>query len=107
MNTNRVRLDIDDHGVATVTMQRADKHNALDRAMFEGLLDAAGDLAANQRVRAVVLHGEGKSFCAGLDIVSFLEEQGGGIDALLARKLGTWRTTPSVQPTIGSSSQFR
>jgi enoyl-CoA hydratase/carnithine racemase len=43
------------NGVATVTMVRADKHNALDQAMFEGLMNAAEKLADDTSVRAVVL----------------------------------------------------
>ncbi len=65
------------NGVATVTMVRADKHNALDQAMFEGLVNAAAQLATDASVRVVVLHGEGKSFCSGLDIASFMSGQGG------------------------------
>ena len=60
------------NGVATVTMARSDNHNALDQAMFEGLMTAAEQLANDASVRAVVLHGEGKSFCSGLDIASFM-----------------------------------
>jgi enoyl-CoA hydratase/carnithine racemase len=45
--------------------------------MFEGLMDAAAQLAADPSVRAVVLHGEGKSFCSGLDIASFMAGDGG------------------------------
>ena len=74
---DRVRVKIGAGGVATVTMVRADKHNALDQAMFEGLMNAAGQLAGDASVRAVVLHGEGKSFCSGLDIASFMSGQGG------------------------------
>lgn len=58
-------------------MVRSDKHNALDQAMFEGLMDAADQLAQDNSVRVVVLHGEGKSFCSGLDIASFMSGQGG------------------------------
>jgi enoyl-CoA hydratase/carnithine racemase len=65
------------NGVATVTMVRADKHNALDQAMFEGLTNAAAQLADDASVRVVVLHGEGKSFCSGLDVASFMSGQGG------------------------------
>ena len=65
-------MRIDPNGIATVTMVRADKHNALDQAMFEGLVKAAEQLADDASVRAVVLHGEGKSFCSGLDIASFM-----------------------------------
>src|ERR1700761_2338913 len=75
------------NGVATVTMVRADKHNALDQAMFEGLMDAAEQLAGDTSVRAVVLHGEGKSFCSGLDVASFMGREG-GTDILLARDDG-------------------
>lgn len=64
-------------GVATVTMVRADKHNALDQAMFDGLTNAAEQLARDTSVRAVVLHGEGKSFCSGLDVASFMGGSGG------------------------------
>lgn len=64
-------------------MVRADKHNALDQGMFEGLMDAAEQLAGDVSVRAVVLHGEGKSFCSGLDVASFMG--GGGTGVLLTR----------------------
>ena len=74
-------------GVATVTMVRADKHNALDQAMFEALQEAAGQLAADTSVRAVVLHGEGKSFCSGLDVASFMDARG-GTNVLLTREHG-------------------
>jgi enoyl-CoA hydratase/carnithine racemase len=84
MSDNRVCVRIGASGVATVTMVRADKHNALDQAMFEGLMNAAEQLADDLSVRAVVLHGEGKSFCSGLDIASFMAGRG-GTHVLLAR----------------------
>jgi enoyl-CoA hydratase/carnithine racemase len=74
-------------GVATVTMVRSDKHNALDQAMFDGLVKAAEQLAGDSSVRAVVLHGEGKSFCSGLDVASFMSGEG-GTGVLLARDEG-------------------
>jgi enoyl-CoA hydratase/carnithine racemase len=58
-------------------MVRSDKHNALDQAMFEGLVKAAEQVAGDPSVRAVVLHGEGKSFCSGLDVASFMSGQRG------------------------------
>jgi enoyl-CoA hydratase/carnithine racemase len=77
VSEDRVRVQIGANGVATVRMVRADKHNALDQAMFEGLMNAAAHLAEDGSVRAVVLHGEGKSFCSGLDIASFMSGRGG------------------------------
>ena len=68
---DRVRIDIDALGVAEVRLVRGDKMNALDPAMFDALNAALAELKAVQRLRAVVLHGEGKAFCAGLDMGRF------------------------------------
>ena len=87
VSEDRVRVQAHANGVATVTMVRADKHNALDQAMFEGLINAAEQLAGDTSVRAVVLHGEGKSFCSGLDVASFMSGQG-GTGVLLTRAEG-------------------
>lgn len=64
---DRVRLTIAD-GVADVRLNRPDKMNALDPAMFEALIEAGTQLGARKDVRAVVLSGEGRAFCAGLDL---------------------------------------
>jgi enoyl-CoA hydratase/carnithine racemase len=64
---NRVRLTIDD-GVAHVRLNRPDKMNALDPAMFEAIIEAGSKLAKRSDVHAVVLSGEGRAFCAGLDL---------------------------------------
>lgn len=81
--TERVRIEVTD-GVADVRLDRADKHNALDAAMFLGIIEAAGTLAADPSVRAVVLSGEGASFCSGLDFPSFLSGEA-GVDLLGGR----------------------
>jgi len=67
MDEERVRVSVDVQGVAEVAMVRADKMNALDPEMFRALIDAIARLRADASVRAVVLHGEGRAFCAGLD----------------------------------------
>jgi enoyl-CoA hydratase/carnithine racemase len=61
-----------DNAVATVRLSRPDKLNALDADMFEGLIGAGERIMADKTVRAVVLHGEGKAFSAGLDFASFM-----------------------------------
>lgn len=86
MAEHRIALDIDDKGVATVTLDRAEKHNALDGHMFDAIVEVTEQLAEDRRVRAVVLHGAGKSFCSGLDITSL--ERGGSGRALVARDDG-------------------
>ena len=67
---DRVTLTVADH-VATVTLNRPDKHNALDRAMFDALGEAGDQLRADPTVRAVVLTGAGPHFCAGIDTSMF------------------------------------
>lgn len=68
---DRAQVTID-NAVATVRLSRPDKLNALDRPMFEGLIAAGEQILADSSVRAVVLHGEGRGFCAGLDFMSFM-----------------------------------
>lgn len=69
--TDRVTIDVGDDGVADVRLNRPEKRNALDYGMFSGILDAAASLAADPAVRAVVISGHGKAFCAGLDVGIF------------------------------------
>src|ERR1700756_4204365 len=74
----RVSISITE-GVADVRLVRADKMNALDGAMFEALVAATDRLSRESGVRAVVLSGEGRAFCAGLDMGRFatMAEKGG------------------------------
>ncbi|MBB4263702.1 MULTISPECIES: crotonase/enoyl-CoA hydratase family protein [unclassified Bradyrhizobium] len=74
----RVSISISE-GVADVRLVRADKMNALDQAMFEALVAATDRLSKDKSVRAVVLSGEGRAFCAGLDMGRFaaMKEKGG------------------------------
>ena len=78
---DRVRVEVAEH-VATVTLARPDKHNALDHAMFDGILAAAEHVSLEPGVRAVVLHGDGPSFCSGLDLASIMSS-GNGLDGSL------------------------
>ena len=80
MTEHRVDVRVEDH-VALVTLARPDKHNALDLPMFEQIAAAAERLASEPGVRAVVLHGDGPSFCSGLDVVSIMAA-GGGVSGL-------------------------
>lgn len=65
------------NGIAEVKLNRPDKHNALDLPLFQGIVEAGETVANRKDVRAVVLHGEGPSFCSGLDYPSFMK---GGTD---------------------------
>ncbi len=58
--------------VADVRLNRPEKLNALDPAMFDALIETGQHLAERRDVRCVVLSGEGRAFCAGLDFASFM-----------------------------------
>ena len=97
----RVTLAVAD-GIADVRLNRPDKMNALDPAMFAGIADAIDRLAAMQGVRVVVLSGEGRAFCAGLDMASMaaggsgasLGERSHGPANLPQHVAWGWRTLP-------------
>jgi enoyl-CoA hydratase/carnithine racemase len=101
MTEQRVTIHIA-NGIADVRLARPDKMNALDPAMFAGIADAIDQLNATPGLRAVVLSGEGKAFCAGLDMASMAG--GGGALDIHARSHGEanlfqqvawgWRTLP-------------
>src|SRR6516165_9195234 len=77
MQGDRVTIEIAG-GVAEVTLNRPDKLNALDPAMFEAIIAAGESLDRTAGLRAVVLRGAGKGFCAGLDKETFASIAAGG-----------------------------
>lgn len=100
-----IELTVDGRGVATLTMERPDKHNALSQALIDALSSAAAGIAARDDIRVVVLTGAGASFCAGGDL-AWMQEQMRGDDDMrrraatsIARMLGALNTLP--QPVIG------
>ncbi|MGQ0830321.1 MAG: crotonase/enoyl-CoA hydratase family protein [Microthrixaceae bacterium] len=74
--SDRISLHVTD-GVADVRLNRPDKINALDQAMFEGIVEVGEALKSDHGVRVVILSGEGRGFCAGLDFGSFQAMAGG------------------------------
>lgn len=87
--SERAAVAIEGH-VATVTLTRPDKHNALDVPMLEAVLAAAERVRTEPGVRVVVLHGAGPSFCSGLDVASIMasDRSRPGLAALTDRVRG-------------------
>ena len=83
---DRVAVTVDG-GVADVRLTRPDKMNALDAAMVEAIVAAGEQVGDDPSVRAVVLSGEGRGFCAGLDFAAFGSMVDNGDDAVAG--LGT------------------
>ncbi len=87
----RVRVEVEDR-IAVVTLTRPEKHNALDPEMFAAIRAAAEGVASTPAIRAVVLHGEGPSFCSGLDTTSF-----GDLSSDLIERAPGRRANPAQQ----------
>ena len=87
----RIRITMTE-GVADVRLNRPDKMNALDQSMFDALVETGSRLATQQGLRAVVISGEGRGFCAGLDMGRFAtmaEHAEGGQASATELRLGT------------------
>ncbi|MFZ1743767.1 MAG: crotonase/enoyl-CoA hydratase family protein [Pontixanthobacter sp.] len=84
----RVSINLGEDGVAQVRLTRPDKMNALDPEMFERIIQAGQSLHDLKGLRAVVLSGEGASFCAGLDTSSFGREPSPDEPSLTERTYG-------------------
>ncbi len=100
-----ISINVDDRGVARLTLARADKHNAMNAQMIAELTQAAAQLGADEAVRVVILEAEGKSFCAGGDLgwmkdqMDASPEQRAAGARELATMLGALNTLP--KPLIG------
>lgn len=104
--TETIAITQDARGVATLTLNRPEKHNALSAVMLAELTQAAASLGADPSVRVVVLTGAGKSFCAGGDLAWMREQMQADPDtrareaAKLAHMLQALNTMP--KPLIGA-----
>jgi methylglutaconyl-CoA hydratase len=68
MNYKTIKVSIDERGVATLLLNRPERHNAMNDQLIREVTEAAQALDQNEKVRAVVLTGAGESFCAGGDL---------------------------------------
>lgn len=102
---NTLTLAVEARGVATLTLNRPEKHNAMSAEMLQELTAAAAQLGADDAVRVVVLTGAGKSFCAGGDLAWMaaqreMDSQTRAQEAgKLAQMLGALNSLP--KPLIG------
>ena len=82
--------------VADVRLNRPEKMNALNEDMFQSIIKATTELSQNNAVRAVVLSGNGRAFCAGLDLSNFsMDGNGVASQDIMARTHGVankWQT---------------
>ena len=93
-------IETDARGVATVTLNRPEKHNALSAELIGALDKAAASIGEDDAIRVVVLTGEGRSFCAGGDLGWMRDQIAAGPEQRraeaekLANMLGKWNALP-------------
>ncbi len=92
-------------GVADVRLNRPDKYNALSGEMFEAIVAAGESLLDAKDVRVVVLSGNGRGFCAGLDFSSFQGMAGSGERAPRATTGYAVPALPAINPKIARSGR--
>jgi enoyl-CoA hydratase/carnithine racemase len=104
MAPERITLEIED-GIAHVTLNRPDKRNALDMAMFRAIDGTSRILRRDRSIRAVIVSGNGEDFCSGLDVKSMMHSKGAAVSLMSkwlpgnsnrAQRVSTnWRKIPA------------
>ena len=104
-----LRADIDDDGIAIVTIDRPDKRNAMNLAMWQRIGELFNELAGRRNVRAIILTGAGEHFCAGADISEFETVRNSVADAKHYDDVGEHVMTAirdCAKPTIAAVSGY-
>jgi len=94
----RLQLTINDD-IAIVTLTRADKHNALDMAMFYAIDKVIKEIHKNKTVRAVILTAEGEDFCSGLDVKAIMKSPKNSLKLLFK----WWPTQANLAQRVSSA----
>jgi len=83
--TAKIKLAVAD-GVATISLNRPERHNAIDDELYEGLVRAWAEVLADPAARVILLRGEGRSFCSGRDVAQLGRRAPGESDLVFIRE---------------------
>jgi enoyl-CoA hydratase len=104
MTAHHIRYDVDGEGIATLTIDRAEKRNAMTWAMLGAFMDRVAEAGADDKVRVLIVTGSGGAFCAGTDLADLQatpEDSRGSRGG--ARERGKWwPLTACPKPVIGA-----
>ncbi len=104
MTAHHIKYDVDSDGIATITIDRAEKRNAMTYAMLGAFIDKVAEAGADDKVRVVIVTGSGGSFCAGTDLADLATIPGEtrGVRGA-AHEAGKWWPLVSCpKPVIGA-----
>jgi enoyl-CoA hydratase len=104
MTAHHIRYDVDDEGIATVTIDRPEKRNAMTYAMLGAFLGRVAEAGADERVRVVIVTGAGGAFCAGTDLadLSTIPGETRGTRGGAAEGEKWWPLVRCPKPVIGA-----
>lgn len=104
MTAHHIRHDIDSDGVATLTIDRAEKRNAMTYAMLHAFTETVGKLGADDRVRVIIITGAGGTFCAGTDLADLATIPGEtrGVRGSAHEESKWWPIVMCPKPVIGA-----
>lgn len=101
--SERVTISVENH-IADVRFNRPDKMNALDPEQIDAIVEAGEKLAKMDGIRAIVLSGEGRAFCAGLDMGSFAAS---AAEATKAEGEGSPLNKTLTERTFGNANKYQ
>jgi enoyl-CoA hydratase/carnithine racemase len=108
MTAHHIKSEIDGDGVATLTIDRAEKRNAMTYAMLAAFTETVGKLGADDRVRVIIVTGAGGTFCAGTDLADLATIPGEtrGVRGGAHEEHKWWPIVSCPKPVIGAVDGF-
>ena len=104
MTAHHIRYSVDDDGVGLITIDRAEKRNAMTYAMLAAFIAAVGKAGEDERVRVLIITGSGGSFCAGTDLADLATIPGEtrGVRGRSDEHSVWWPIVACPKPVIGA-----
>jgi enoyl-CoA hydratase/carnithine racemase len=104
MSAHHIRYEVDADGVATLTIDRPEKRNAMTYAMLGAFIDKVAEAGADDRVRVLIVTGAGGSFCAGTDLADLATIPGEtrGVRGAAHEGGKWWPLVACPKPVIGA-----
>ena len=104
MTAHHIRYEIDPDGIATLTIDRAEKRNAMTWAMLGAFIDKVAEAGADDKVRVLIVTGSGGSFCAGTDLADLAATPGEsrGMRGVAHEGDRWWPLVSCPKPVIGA-----
>ncbi len=104
MTEHHIRYEVDGDGIATLTIDRAEKRNAMTYAMLNAFIGRIAEAGKDERVRVLIVTGSGGAFCAGTDLadLSTIPGESRGVRGRAEEGARWWPLTMCPKPVIGA-----